>query len=251
MTILNNILVAVPSSMLLSVSSLAGVTSFSATGSFGYSGQLTNQLWDTSDFSTSLDVSWNGVGNFDQSDSDSASLDGGTLNATTRVALSTSEFGGVTTLSYLESYVTTTAGPIERVDFYRSQSAFLTFTTSGWTRLQFTNLSGSLLGYNTLHFTGAEEAFTIDLTGGNPIVDWSVSIPSGNSGVLDTWDGVSAALLLSAGTWSLELADSFLAGAEFNDHLGFDMEFSSFPVPGPAGITGVAAALLLSGRRRR
>ena len=235
---------------------VADVISVSASGSIGYSGQLAGEE-DTADYDASLGFTWDGSGSLDQSASDEASIDGTTVNARSRIELSSAISGGVTTVSYRESYTTSTTGPSDPLDYggwSRSQTVQVTFTTTDWTRLDFTGLEGGLLAQNAIQFYSVDqfgEIHSIDLSGTSPIVDWSSSMGTPLESVLDAWDGVDSALLLGAGTWTLELNDSIGASGAFDDFLTFEMNFSAFTVPGPASLGGLMGLLLFNSRRRR
>jgi len=242
--------------MFIAPAAVGDVISFNGSGSVGVGATL----YDPNDNSNSADVftdvtpNWNGLSPFDQTSQQQASVGGETLDVSTRLQLDATTANGVTTMAYRETNsMTVSSGvtdPYRDIGFSYNNSIFINFTTAGWTELQFTNIGGGL--YNSFflgefHLNSGGELYDIDYSSGSGVVG---SIPyQGSLTNLDSWVG-GTNLLLGAGSWTLELRDSFSGLGDFGDTLNFDMEFSNFVIPGPGGIAAILGLAAVRRRRR-
>ena len=252
--------------MFIASAAVGDVISFNTTGSgsVGVSAALydPNDNSNYADVSTDVTPNWNGLSPFDQTSQQQAAIGGETLDVSTRLQLDETTANGVTTMAYRETHsMTVSSGvtdPHRDIGFSYSNSIFINFTTTGWTELDFTNLSGGLtydLGNASLHDNSGGGLYDIDYSSGSGVVDWSIPILDedyqGNYTNLGGFVGGTNNLLLGAGSWTLELRDSFFGQGGFDDTLNFDMEFSNFVIPGPGGIAGLLGFAAIRRRRRR
>lgn len=241
---------------------IGDVVSFSTTGSgsVGVSGLFYDPSNpgnpSTAAFDTALTPTWNGVNPFDDSNLQQLALGGETLDVTTRLQLDATTSNGVTTMAYRETNsMTASSGvdPNRDIGFNYDRAVWINFTTTGWTELDFTNISGGLTNWSGAYLhqnSGDGSLYDIDYSTGSAVVFWEASIPSGYQ--MDQWTGAgSNNLLLGAGTWTLELNESITGQFTFNDTMNFDMEFSNFVIPGPGGLAGLLGFAAIRRRRRR
>ena len=241
------------------------VISFSTTGSGSVS--VSAALYDPNDNSNTADAftdvtpNWNGLSPFDQTSQQQASVGGETLDIATRLQLDANTSGGITTMAYRETNSMSTSSGIDDPDrdigWSYDRSIFISFTTTGWTELDFSNIGGGLdsgFEFNDLYLNSGGGLYDIDYSSGSGVVDWFTPIIDedyqGNLTNLGGWVGGTNNLLLGAGSWTLELRDSFQGLGAFNDSLEFDMEFSNFAVPGPGGIAAILGLAAVRRRRR-
>ena len=251
--------------MFIASAAVGDVISFNTTGSgsVGVSAALydPNDNSNYADVSTDVTPNWNGLSPFDQTSQQQAAIGGETLDVSTRLQLDETTANGVTTMAYRETHsMTVSSGvtdPHRDIGFSYSNSIFINFTTTGWTELDFTNLSGGLtydLGNASLHDNSGGGLYDIDYSSGSGVVDWSIPILDedyqGNYTNLGGFVGGTNNLLLGAGSWTLELRDSFFGQGGFDDTLNFDMEFSNFVIPGPGGIAAILGLAAVRRRRR-
>ena len=242
--------------MFIAPAAVGDVISFNGSGSVGIVGTLydPNDNSNTAPFDTRLTPSWNGAGPFDQSNQLQVTLSGETLTATTRLQLDAATTNGITTLEYreTESMSYSEVDPNEAIGFNYDRAVWINFTTTGWTELDFTNISGGLTNWQGAYLhqnSGDGSLYDIDYSTGSAVVFWEASIPSGFQ--MDSWTGAgSNNLLLGAGTWTLELNESITGQFTFNDTMNFDMEFSNFVIPGPGGIAAILGLAAVRRRRR-
>ena len=250
-------------SLFVAPAAIGDVISFNTTGS-GSAGVAAiiydpNDNTNTADVFTDVTPNWNGLSPFDQTSQQQASVGGETLDIATRLQLDASTTNGVTTMTYRETnsmLVSSGVDPTRDLGFSYEKTIYINFTTTGWTELDFINLSGGLtydMGMASLHHDSADDLlYTIDYSTGSAVVGWDIPMPSSFMG-LSSWAGPgSDNLLLGAGNWTLELNDS-IGGHQylFNDSMNFDMEFSNFAVPGPGGLAGLLGLAAVRRRRRR
>ena len=243
---------------------LGDVISFSTSGSVGMVGHFYDPSNpdnpSTQGFDTTLNPDWNGAGPFDDFNQEQIALGGETLDVTTRIQMDATTSAGITTMAYRETNsMTGSSGvnPSRDVGFSYEKAIYISFTTTGWTELDFINLSGGLtydLSSASLHHDSADDLlYTIDYSTGSAVVEWDIPMPSSFGG-LDSWAGPgSDNLLLGAGNWTLELNDTISGNFDelFNDSMNFDMQFSNFAVPGPGGLAGLLGLAAVRRRRRR
>ena len=148
--------------------------------------------------------------------------------------------------------------PDRDIGWSYDRSISINFTTTGWTKLDFSNIGGGLdsgFEFNELHLNSGGGLYGIDDSSGSAVVDWSLPIITEGSGQslmnLGGWAEEGSSLLLGAGSWTLELRDSISGPGEFDDSLDFDMEFSNFVVPGPIPFAGLLGFAAIRRRRRR
>ena len=250
-------------SLFVAPAAIGDVISFNTTGS-GSAGVAAiiydpNDNTNTADVFTDVTPNWNGLSPFDQTSQQQASVGGETLDIATRLQLDASTTNGVTTMTYRETnsmLVSSGVDPTRDLGFSYEKTIYINFTTTGWTELDFINLSGGLtydLNGASLHHDSADDLlYNIDYSTGSAVVEWDIPMPSSFMN-LGSWAGPgSDNLLLGAGNWTLELNDS-IGGHQylFNDSMNFDMEFSNFAVPGPGGLAGLLGLAAVRRRRRR
>jgi hypothetical protein len=196
---------------------------------------------------------WNGLSPFDQTSQQQASVGGETLDVSTRLQLDATTANGVTTMAYRETNSMTVSSGVNSIGWGYDRSISINFTTTGWTELDFTNISGNLTNWSGAYLhqnSGDGSLYDIDYSTGSAVVFWEASIPSGIQ--MDSWTGAgSNNLLLGAGTWTLDLNESITGQFTFNDTMNFDMEFSNFVIPGPGGLAGLLGFAAIRRRRRR
>ena len=246
--------------MFIASAAVGDVMDFNTTGSgsVGIVGTLFEVPYfdnsNTAPFDTRLTPSWNGAGPFDQSNQQQVTLSGETLTATTRLQLDAATTNGITTLEYRETESLSYSGvdDDQAIGWGYDRSIFINFTTTGWTELDFTNISGGLTNWSGAYLhqnSGDGSLYDIDYSTGSAVVFWEASIPSGYQ--MDSWTGAgSNNLLLGAGTWTLELNEQFHWQGSLNDSMNFDMEFSNFVIPGPGGIAAILGLAAVRRRRR-
>ena len=251
--------------MFIASAAVGDVISFNTTGSgsVGVSATLydPNDNSNTADTFTDVTPNWNGLSPFDQTSQQQATVGGETLDVTTRLQLDATTTNGVTTMAYRETNSMTVSSGVTETDrdigWSYDRSIFINFTTTGWTELNFSNIGGGLdsgFEYNDLHLNSGGGLYDIDYSSGSGVVDWFIPIIDedyqGNLTNLGGWVGGTNNLLLGAGSWTLELRDSFSGPDIFGDTLNFDMEFSNFVIPGPGGIAAILGLAAVRRRRR-
>ena len=251
--------------MFIAPAAVGDVMDFNTTGSGSVGVGAT--LYDPNDNSNSADVSayvtpnWNGLSPFDQTSQQQASVGGETLDVSTRLQLDATTANGVTTMAYRETNsMTVSSGvtdPYRDIGWGYDRSIFISFTTTGWTEVDFSNIGGGLdsgFEFNDLHLNSGGGLYAIDYSSGSGVVDWSIPIIDedyqGSFTNLGGFVGGTNNLLLGAGSWTLELRDSFFGQGGFDDTLNFDMEFSNFVIPGPGGIAAILGLAAVRRRRR-
>ena len=222
------------------------VTTLTSDVNIGYAGSL---YWNNQnnyvDFDASITSAWNGLSAFDQTVTDQVSGGGESLTASSRLQLNESTTAGVTTFEYRETHSTSISEGVDfnSIGFSYSNEVDINFVTTGWTQLDFTNVSGGLassLFYNlelTINSGAASEGVW------DPDLAWNVGSVTGISH--DT------VLLFAAGSYTISLSDYFMHDGGFDDTANFDMQFSNFAVPGPGAIASLLGVATMRRRRRR
>ena len=213
----------------------AGVVSVSGSGYIETTGQLDNS-GGASPFAPRVSLTgFSGLGAFDQTANQQASLNGVTADVSARLQVSASEAGGVTTLSYRETFAGSMLNPDGDVQLVGSPISDIVFTitTQESTLVSWSATDSYILGQVTFQGSGA-------FVGG----------PGGDDANGLSLQGFSG-LSLDAGTHTFTLDDQKSFGDDFLIDYGFDLSFSNMAVPGPAGVLSLSAIGFIRRRRSR
>ncbi len=245
--------------LMISRVAASDVATFTANGSVDCNGQLRDDQFSTvSQFDAGFDFAWDGTFDFDQSSGTSATLQGTSLSTSPRIGLGTAISGNTVTLTYVDavsSQITAGDGSGHSVDFYHLTDTTINVTTTQWTRMALVNYNA----YFQMPLSGSNgaTAYVLDVSGPTPSPDGTGPLPTG--GTVDALNIISTPnyeLLLSPGTWSFRMNGGIAGPTYFDAITGLEFEqsislaFTTYPIPGPAGLPLLLAALLPRTRRR-
>lgn len=218
----------------------AGVVAVAGSGYIQTQGQLENSdTGSTTPFGPTVNlVGFNGLGSFDSTASEQASLDGVTANVSARLQASASGVGGVTTISYTETFSGTQSHVTNVHGLVGTPISEVVFTVS--------TDSSTLVSWT---FTDAYILSVLRYSGDGVLVGGDADGVDASGFSLSEVNGASA-IRLAAGNHAFTLSDAkgFSTDGGFDITYGFDLMFSNAAVPGPIGTFAVLAIGL--GRRR-